>query len=75
MISRQQWRDREDRWKKFHQWEDAQPLPERSVAEIFSYLNLVLSWAPPDAIAEDPDPQKLGIRKLRAMLERLSDRG
>ena len=74
MITKEQWRAREEQWKKFHEWEDAQPLPERSTEEIFQYLNAILSLAPPQAVTEDPDPEKRGIQKLRSMLERLSAR-
>ena len=40
MIAREQWREREERWRKFHELEDAQPLPERPVEEILGDLDI-----------------------------------
>jgi hypothetical protein len=59
---------RQRQWDKFHRWEAEQPVPERDPAEIVADLGAIWSWLPPDVRLEDPDPEKLGIQKMRAAL-------
>jgi hypothetical protein len=59
---------REQQWAEFHRWEATQPLPERAPADILADLDTIWDWLPPEVRAEDPDPEKLGIQKMRAAL-------
>ena len=74
MTTKEQWREREEQWKRFHQWEAAQPVAEMSPEEILDHLDTILGWLPPEALTEDPDPEKLGIQKWRAMLAQVESR-
>jgi len=72
MISKHEWRERQKQWDAFHRWEAEQPLVERDPGDIVADLGTILDWAPPEIRAEDPDPEKLGIKKFRAALERVN---
>jgi len=52
-------------WAAFNRWEAGQPPIERTPAQILADLGTIWSWLPPEVRLEDPDPGKLGIRKLR----------
>ena len=69
---RRQVEERERQWKKFHEWEARQPLEQRDPARILADLGTIYSWLPPEVRAEDPDPQKIGIQKMRAALAHLN---
>jgi hypothetical protein len=72
MITPEDWRERKKEWEAFNRWEAQQPPDERSPEDIVADLGAILSWLPPDVVAEDPDPNKLGIQKLLAVFERLN---
>jgi hypothetical protein len=60
------------RFEAFHEWEAHQPPVERSPAAILADLGFLLSLVSPEERLRDPDPQKLGIQRMRAMLEKVS---
>jgi hypothetical protein len=61
---REQWEQREQAWRRFHQWEAAEPAVGRDASRIISDLGAILDWMPADARLVDPDPKKLGVRKM-----------
>ena len=71
MITRAEWRERQRQWDFFNRWEAEQPCVDRDPADIIADLGAILDWLPPEALAEDPDPEKRGIQILRAAMERL----
>ena len=68
MTLKEQLELRERQWRAFHEWEATQPLPERDPAAILADLGAIWEWLPPEVRSEDPDPQKLGIQKMRAAM-------
>ncbi len=63
---REQLELRERQWAAFHRWEAEQPLPERDPGDIVADLGAIWDWLPSEVRTEDPDPEKLGIQKMRA---------
>jgi hypothetical protein len=74
MISPEQWQDRKKQWELFDRWKSEQPLADRDPADIIADMGAILDWLPAEALAEDPDPAKGGIQKLRAVFELLNQR-
>ncbi len=66
MTLKQQYELRQRQWDDFHLWESEQPPVDREPAAIIADLGAILSWIPADARLHDPDPEKIGIRKMRA---------
>ena len=60
------------RFEEFNDWEARQPPTERSPAAILADLGFLLSLVPEEERLRDPDPEKLGIQRMRAMLARVS---
>jgi hypothetical protein len=58
-------------WQRFHEWEKSEPLAERDAGRIISDLGTILDRMPIEARLHDPDPQKLGVRKMLDLLGRL----
>ena len=56
---------------EFNRWESMQPLPERSPAAIAADLGFVLSRVSRQERLRDPDPKKLGIQRMHALMRRL----
>jgi hypothetical protein len=71
MTLRQQLELRRRQWVAFNRWEAAHPASARDPGEILADLGAIWSWLPPEVRMEDPDPKKLGIRKMRAALAHL----
>lgn len=68
MGLRQQLEDRERQWQAFHRWE-AENLPaEREPSAVLADLSFLLRFVPAEEILKDPDPEKLGIRQMRAAM-------
>ena len=59
---------RQRQWDEFHRWESEQPSIEREPARIIADLGAIWSWLPTDVRLLDPDPEKVGIQKMRAAL-------
>ena len=68
MTLKQQLEARRRQWLAWHRWADSQPPLDRDPAEILADLGAIWSWLPPEVRLTDPDPEKLGIQKLRAAL-------
>jgi hypothetical protein len=66
MTLKEQYQLRQRQWDEFHRWESEQPLIEREPAAIIADLGAILSWMPAEARLHDPDPEKIGIQKMRA---------
>jgi hypothetical protein len=60
------------RFEEFNRWEARQPPIERSPAAILADLGFLWSLVSPEERLRDPDPEKLGIQRMRAMLARVS---
>jgi hypothetical protein len=74
MITRREWKERRKQWEIFNRWKAAQRGPDRDPADILADIGTIVDWAPPEVLAEDPDPEKRGIQKLRAVFGRLDQR-
>jgi hypothetical protein len=64
--------ERNRQWRLFHEWEETQPVIDREPSAILADLGALLQWCPANLLQNDPDPEKLGIAKMRAALSRLS---
>jgi hypothetical protein len=71
MTLREQVEQYRCRMDEFNQWERRQPPIERAPAAILADLGFLLSRVSPERRLADPDPQKLGIRQMRAILARV----
>ena len=60
------------RFEESNSWEARQPPTERSPAAILADLGFLWSLVSPEERLRDPDPEKLGIQRMRAMLARVS---
>lgn len=74
MTLREQLAERRRQWEEFNRWEAQQPPVERDPAAIVADLGFLLGFVSPEDRLRDPDPEKLGIQKMRAALARLSPR-
>ena len=68
MTAREEIEARLRQWEEFNRWEAEQPPVERVSADILADLGAILDWAPREVLAEDSDPQKLGIQAMRRAL-------
>lgn len=71
MTLKEQIEIRRRQWERFNRWEQEQPPVERTPAQILADLGTIWTWLPPEVRQADPDPEKLGIQKMRAALGRL----
>jgi hypothetical protein len=71
MTMREAHEERRRQWEAFHSWEAEQPAVDRTPADILADLGTILDWVPREALADDPDPQKLGIQAMRRALAHL----
>ena len=55
---------------EFNRWEAENPPPARSPDAILADLSFLLNCVAKEEIMRDPDPEKLGIQKMRAKLAR-----
>ena len=69
---REQIEERNRQWRLFHEWEANQPSVERDPAVVLDDIGGLLRWCPAHLLSDDPDPEKLGIAKMRAALSLLS---
>jgi hypothetical protein len=56
--------------RRFNEWEAEHPAPERDLADVFADIEFLLSWVSEEERRRDPDPEKLGIQRMRAILAR-----
>ncbi|MBI1785935.1 MAG: hypothetical protein HYR60_00010 [Acidobacteria bacterium] len=73
-FTREQLQERKRQFEEFNRWEAEQDEPVREPERILADVGTLLSWLPPDVRREDPDPEKRGVQKLRAMLAYLDSR-
>ncbi len=73
MTLREEIEKRERQWRAFHEWESQQPpAPLRNASAVLADLSWLLEFCDPETILQDPDPEKLGIAKMRAALALIS---
>ena len=60
---RRQFEERQRQWKKFHEWEERQPLEQRDPARIRADVGTIYSRLSPEVRAHAPDPPKLGTQQ------------
>jgi hypothetical protein len=68
MSLKEQYELRQRQWDEFHRWENEQPAIDRQPANIIADLGAILSWVSVTERLRDPDPEKIGIQKMRAAL-------
>ena len=56
---------------EFNRWESERPAPERSAAAIAADLGFLLGRVSHEDRLRDPDPEKLGIQRMHALMHRL----
>ncbi len=71
MNLKEQLRERELQWKLFHEWEEAHPPKDRNLEAVMADLSAIWRRFPEDVRTTDPDPEKLGLRRLRETLRKL----
>ena len=59
---------------EFNQWESMQPPPQRSAAAIAADLGFLLSRVSREERLRDPDPGKVGIQRMHAIMRHLGRR-
>lgn len=72
MNLREQLQERERQWELFHEWEESHPPKARRLEAVLADLSAIWRRLPKDVRSADPDPEKLGLRKLRERLQKLS---
>jgi hypothetical protein len=59
------------RMAEFQRWKDDHPTPPREFSAVLADLSWLLGFIPPVERRRDPDPEKLGIQRMRAALGKL----
>jgi hypothetical protein len=67
-VTRQEYAEYRGRFEALNAWEACQPPIERSPAEIVADLGFLLGFVDEEERLRDPDPEKLGIQRMRAIL-------
>ena len=67
-MTRQEYAEYRARFEALNDWEARQPPIERPPAEILADLGLLLGFVSEEERRRDPDPEKLGIQPMRAIL-------
>ena len=68
MTLKEQYELRQRQWDEFHRWEAEQPPIDRDPASIIADLGTILRWVSHDERLHDPDPEKIGVLKMRAAM-------
>jgi len=63
------------RMAEFNRWEEEHPTPERDPAAVLADLSLLYSLVPREERQSDPDPEKLGIQRMRAIIALMKSSG
>ena len=74
MTLKEQVEEYRRRMEIFNEWEASHPPMERSSAAIIADLGFLLRWVSSEERLHDPDPEKLGIQRMRAGLAHLSSK-
>ena len=64
MISREEWLERKRQFEAFNRWEEQQAPEEVDPAQLVADIGAIRDWLPFEVQIEDPDPEKLGLRRL-----------
>jgi len=64
--------ERRRQWAEYNAWERSAPPTERAAAACVADVGTLYEWFSSDTRAADPDPEKLGVQRMRAALARLS---
>lgn len=70
MYTRAQHQERQRQWAEFHRWEAVNLAPERPLDAVLADIDWLSRCLPEEVRRADPDPEKLGIQKLRGMMAR-----
>ena len=68
MISRSEWDARQLQWAECNRWESTQTPPEHSPEDALADAGAILEWIPESVQAEERDPERLGVRRMHALL-------
>lgn len=60
--------ERERQWRGFHSAYVGEDVPVRDPSAVLADLSFLLTFCSPEDLARDPDPEKVGIAKMRAAL-------
>ena len=71
MTLREQLQERERQWRLFHEWDERNPPKTRQLAAVMADLSAIWRRLPKDVRSFDPDPEKLGLKRLRETLSKL----
>ena len=71
MTLKEQLQERERQWKLFHEWEEQNPPKARPLDAIMADLSAIWRRLPEDVRSFDPDPEKLGLKRLREVLSKI----
>ena len=69
---RDEFDERNRQWRLFHEWEAQQPPVSRDLSAVFADLSALRRLCPPELLSAVPDPEKVGIARMRAALALLS---
>ena len=67
-MTSQEYAEYRARFEALNAWEACQPPIERPAAEIVADLGFLLGFVSEEERQRDPDPEKLGIQRMRAIL-------
>ena len=72
MNLREQIEEQNRQWRLFHEWEATLALEDRDASRLIADVGTILEWMPAEARLYDPDPEKIGVRKMQEALSKLS---
>ena len=72
MDLKQQWAERVRGLEAFNRWESRQPPRPVDSNTVIGDLGTIWAWLPEEVRRHDPDPNKTGVRHMRAALAILS---
>ena len=67
-MTRQEYEEYRARFEALDDWQARQPPIERDPGEILADLGFLLGFVSEEERLRDPDPDKLGIQRMRAIL-------
>jgi hypothetical protein len=74
VITKEEFEFRKRQWAEMNRWEREQPPEEHSPEWLLAAMGALHEWLPESTRAEERDPERLGIQRMNAILERLSRR-
>jgi hypothetical protein len=67
-VTKPEYAEYRARFEALNAWEARQPPIERSPSDILADLGFLLGFVSAEERGKDPDPEKLGIQRMRAIL-------